>query len=384
MNAREMLFFRLLRFAFGTESTCPKMHLNEWRSMFQMAKKQALTGFIGSSLNTINGDVLVETDEKSKGLFTDLIMKWTGDTIQIARRNQKVNKDVAEEFRKLEAMGLQCCLLKGQGNALMYPNPDSRTSGDIDMWVRFPDSPNTDANIRKIIRIVKAYSPHSTAAYHHIDAPDINGTPVEVHYRPQFLFSPLHNLRLQQYFIDNADEQFANKVNIGESGIAVPTAEFNLVFQLSHIYNHLFHEGIGLRQIVDYYYVLKAFHCQYNGRGNNISAQLTPMLKRLGLHQIACAIMWILIKQLGMPQECAVAVPDEHRGRFVLSEILQGGNFGHYDARNARFRNTQFGRNIQRLVRDLRLLRYFPSEALSEPFFRLWHALWRRNHRDGA
>lgn len=384
MNAREMLFFRLQRFALGTESTCPKMHLNEWRSMFQIAKKQALTGFIGSSLNAINGDVLVETDEKSKDVFADLIMKWTGDTIQIARRNQKVNKDVVKEFRKLEAMGLQCCLLKGQGNALMYLNPTSRTSGDIDVWVRFPDSPNTDANIRKIIRIVKADSPRSTAAYHHIDAPDINGTPVEVHYRPQFLFSPLHNRRLQQYFIDNADEQFTHKVNIGGSDIAVPTAEFNLVFQLSHIYNHLFHEGIGLRQIVDYYYVLKAFHCQYNGRGNNISAQLTPMLKRLGLHQIAGAIMWILIKQLGMPQECAVAMPDEHRGRFVLNEILQGGNFGHYDARNARFRNTQFGRNIQRLVRDLRLLRYFPSEALSEPFFRLWHALWRRNHRDGA
>lgn len=255
MEARDELFFRLLRFALGTEKDCPKMHLSEWREMFRIAKKQAITGFIGSALKNIGGDVLIEKDAKSQEAFTDLIMDWMGEVVKIARRNQKVNNDVIEEFHKLESKGLQCCLLKGQGNALMYPNHDSRTSGDIDVWIRFRNSVNTEDNIQRIIRMVKEEQPHSKASYHHIDIPDINGTPVEAHYRPQFLFSYWYNKHLQDYFNSHAGEQFNNKVKYGETEIAVPTPEFNIVFQLSHIYNHLFHEGIGLRQIIDYFYV---------------------------------------------------------------------------------------------------------------------------------
>lgn len=375
MEARDELFFRLLRFALGTEENCPKMHLNEWREMFQIAKKQAITGFIGSALKNIGGDVLIEKDAKSKDSFTDLIMDWMGEVVKIARRNQKVNNDVIDEFLKLESKGLQCCLLKGQGNALMYPNYDSRTSGDIDVWVRFKDTVNTDGNIRKIIKMAKNVQPNSKASYHHIDIPDINGTPVEAHYRPQFLFSYWHNKHLQDYFIKHADEQFNNKVKFGDTEIAVPTPKFNIVFQLSHIYNHLFHEGIGLRQIIDYYYVLKA----YDSLSNKSSIDWDKQLNYLGMHNIAGAIMWILTNEFGMPKSWAIVLSDKGRGTFVLNEILQGGNFGKSDKRY-HFSNSAFGKNLQRLQRDCRLLSYFPSEALSEPIFRLWHAWWRYKH----
>jgi hypothetical protein len=375
MEARDELFFRLLRFALGTEENCPKMHLNEWREMFQIAKKQAITGFIGSALKNIGGDVLIEKDAKSQDAFTDLIMDWMGEVVKIARRYQKVNNDVIDEFLKLESKGLQCCLLKGQGNAFMYPNHDSRTSGDIDVWVRFKDTVNTDGNIRKIIKMAKDVQPNSKASYHHIDIPDINCTPVEAHYRPQFLFSYWHNKHLQEYFNKHSDEQLDNKVKFGDKEISVPTPEFNIVFQLSHIYNHLFHEGIGLRQIIDYYYVLKA----YDSLSNKSSIDWDKQLNYLGMHNIAGAIMWILTNEFGMPKSWAIVLSDKGRGTFVLNEILQGGNFGKSDKRY-HFSNSAFGKNLQRLQRDCRLLSYFPSEALSEPIFRLWHAWWRYKH----
>ena len=375
MESRDELFFRLLRFALGTEETCPKMHLNEWRAMFQIAKKQAITGFIGSALKNIGGDVLIEKDATSKDSFTDLIMDWMAEVVKIARRNKKVNNDVIDEFLKLESKGLQCCLLKGQGNALMYPNHDFRTSGDIDVWVRFKDTVNTDGNIRKIIKMAKEVQPNSKASYHHIDIPDINCTPVEAHYRPQFLFSYWHNKHLQEYFNKHSDEQLDNKVKFGDKEISVPTPEFNIVFQLSHIYNHLFHEGIGLRQIIDYYYVLKA----YDSLSNKSSIDWDKQLNYLGLHNIAGAIMWILTNEFGMPKSWAIVSSDKGRGTFVLNEILQGGNFGKSDKRY-HFSNSAFGKNLQRLQRDCRLLSYFPSEALSEPIFRLWHAWWRYKH----
>lgn len=381
MEARDELFFRLLRFALGTEKDCPLMHLSEWREMFRIAKKQAITGFIGSALKNIGGDVLIEKDAKSLDAFTDLIMDWMGEVVKIARRNQKVNNDVIEEFHQLESKGLQCCLLKGQGNALMYPNHESRTSGDIDVWVRFKGTMNTDDNIRKIIKMAKDVRPKSKASYHHIDIPDINGTPVEAHYRPQFLFSYWHNKHLQEYFNEHADEQFNNKVKFVDTEIAVPMPEFNIVFQLSHIYNHLFHEGIGLRQIIDYYYVLKASHKKSIERrgSSSLRKDYARLLNRVGLSHIAGAIMWILVTQLRMPIEWSIVEPDEHRGSFVMNEVLSGGNFGKSDNRY-HFGNSACGKNFQRLQRDCRLLRYFPLEAISEPIFRLWHAWWRFRH----
>lgn len=372
MEAKDELFFRLLRFASGTEHTCPKMHLNEWQAMFQLAKKQALTGFIGSSLNAISGNVLVETGQKSKDAFEYLIMQWAGEAMKIARRNKKVNEDVVGLFRILESQGFRCCLLKGQGNALMYPNPLSRTPGDIDVWVSYHDKYYSESDIRSIIHTIKTLNPQAKAVYHHIDAPAFNGTPVEVHYRPQFLFSYRHNKRLQRFFADHAAAQFAHKVELDGHEVAVPAVSFNVVFQLSHICQHLFNEGIGLRQIVDYFYTLKTYH-----REKADSVDWKKLLNRFGLYHIEGALTWILEEKLGMPQEWALAEPDERRGRFVLNEILQGGNFGKYDERNRRFGRSKTGRNVQRLFRDLRLVRYFPSEALSEPFFRLWHAVWR-------
>ncbi len=382
MEARDDLFFRLLRFALGTEETCPKMQLVDWRAMFQIAKKHAITGFIGSALKNIGGDVLIEKDATSQDAFTDLIMDWMGEVVKIARRNQKVNRDVIEVFGKLERQGMECCLLKGQGNALMYPDSNTRTSGDIDVWVRFKDSVNTDANIRKIIRKVKDVHPNSKAAYHHIDIPDVNGTPVEAHYRPQFLFSYRHNKHLQEYFNEWADVQFNNKVRFANSEISVPTPEFNIVFQLSHIYNHLFHEGIGLRQMIDFFYVLKVSNSPLSdARGSNgLRKDYVNLFNLVGLYHIACAIMWILITRLGMPIEWLLVEPDEKRGKFVLNEIMQGGNFGKSDERY-HFSNNPIGKNLQRFQRDCRLLNYFPSEAISEPLFRLWHAWWRYKHK---
>ena len=127
-----------------------------------------------------------------------------------------------------------------------------------------------------------------------------------------------------------------------------------------------------MRQLLDYYYVLE------NDVGDSIDYNI--LFSYLGIRHIAGAIMWILIECFGMTPGKALVPVDESRGRFVLNEILQGGNFGKYDMRY-KFGESGLGRNLQRLYRDCRLLRYFPSEAISEPIFRLWHFIWRQRHK---
>ena len=133
-------------------------------------------------------------------------------------------------------------------------------------------------------------------------------------------------------------------------------------------------EGIGLRQLMDYYYVLISDDLSL------IRDRVQKELKELGLWKFAGAIMYIMQEVFGLPASRLIVPPNEKYGRFVLNEVLEAGNFGKHDARN-RFGRSQLGHNLQRVYRDIRLVRYFPAEALCEPLFRIWHFFWRLKHR---
>lgn len=95
---------------------------------------------------------------------------------------------------------------------------------------------------------------------------------------------------------------------------------------------------------------------------------------------VILAIMYILQEVFGMPASLLIVPPNEKYGRFVLNEVLKTGNFGKHDERN-RFGRSKLGHNLQRVYRDIRLVRYFPAEAMSEPFFRVWHFFWRMKNK---
>ena len=103
-------------------------------------------------------------------------------------------------------------------------------------------------------------------------------------------------------------------------------------------------------------------------------------LKELGLWKFAGGIMYIMQEVFGMPASRLIVPPNEKYGKFVLNEVLEAGNFGRHDARN-RFGRSKLGHNLQRVYRDIRLVRYFPAEALCEPLFRVWHFFWRMKNK---
>ncbi len=356
------LFLELVRCSLDTQE-----HLSinpseqEWVTLFDLCQKQTIAGVVFIAL-----DKLSRVGQKPP---TPLLYEWIGLSEQIKQQNDKVNRDVAEIFKIFENNGFDCILLKGQGNNLMYPDRFSRTPGDIDMWVR---RNGQNSGIKEIVRYVKYHDPAGNACYHHVDYGRFNGTEVEVHYRPAFMFRPKHNRRLQRWF-----ESHTESAEITELGFKIPTAEFNVVFQLSHVYNHLLHEGIGLRQIIDYFYVLKHL------KGNTGNKEWGKTLKCLGLWEIAGAMMWVQSEVLGLEDKFLIAPKDEKRGKIMLEEIMRGGNFGFYDTEN-KAANNRLKKNIQRIKRDIRMMRYFPSECLWEPLFRVYHLAWRIKNENGG
>lgn len=373
-------FFQLVRLGIGASDAVPHVGGDEWREIYRMAKKQSLLGIV------FDGVQKMSDAAKKKGtsveMDVDLLMTWMGKCKQIEKRSIQLNEAVGKVSEWFKKKGFRSCILKGQGNALMYPCPGHRTPGDIDIWVSGKPS--------EVIRFVHSIAPNEKASYHHIDFPAIHGIPIEVHYRPCYMQNPLHNHRLQRFFADKADEQFSHVVDVDGSKVAVPTAAFNAVYQLVHIYNHLFQEGIGLRQIVDYYLVLTMLNVEcemFNCKQNEVSANqhstlnIQPSLKHLGLWKYAGAVMYVLHEVLDLSKDKMIAPIDEKRGKMLLNEILQGGNFGQYDKR-LNLGKGALGHNLQRSYRDLRLVRYYPAEALSEPIFRMWHFFWRMKNKN--
>ena len=360
---QHQIFFDFLRFCIGSESEPPlSLKEEDWNELYAIAQKQCLLGVLFDGIERLPAD---------SGISKELLYKWMGQCRMLEKANAQLNDaavNVAEWFRK---KGFRTCLLKGQGNALLYPNGAHRTPGDIDIWVEGGD--------KKVISFVRTILPNGKACYHHIDFPSYNGVEVEVHYRPSFLICFWHNRRLQKYYERVKNEQFSHKVMLeGYGELAVPTAEFNIIFQLTHIFAHLMNEGIGLRQLLDYYFVLVKSE---EVRVKNLAA-LQKELKHLGLWKFAGAVMYIMKEVFGMPESKLIVAPNEKYGKFVLNEIIEVGNFGTYDKRN-RFGHSKLGHNIQRIYRDIRLMSYFPAEALSEPIFRVWHYFWRKRSKKG-
>ena len=364
------MIFAFLKYCLGNKEDIKAVVAKiDWRQLYAFAKKQAIVGFCFEGIERLGNEYPEELKQNPIG--QDLLMEWMGMAQRIRRQNMKVNVVASKLYSMLRKDGLRCCILKGQGNALMYPNAYSRNPGDIDVWVNAERDSLTEY-------AKKHFELGDDVRYHHLET-SLNGVPVELHFFPGIMNNPIYNARLQRWFKRNADLQCSNVVSLpdGIGEIAIPTTAFNVVYQLTHLYHHFFDEGIGMRQIIDYYYVLVI-----SDELLVIEGTLQRELKHLGLWKFAGAVMYVLHEALGLSEEKMIAPKDEKRGKLLLAEILNGGNFGQHFTKYGHF--TQQGmakKYFLKIWRNMHFVRYYPAEALCEPIFRTWHFFWRMKNK---
>ena len=343
----------------------------DWQKLYSFASRQAILGLCFDGIERLGEEYPEEL--RLNPIGRELLMTWMGKAQQIRRQNMKVNVVASKLYSMLREDGFRCCILKGQGNALMYPNSYSRTPGDIDVWV--------NASREEITEYAKChFKLEDDIRFHHLET-TMDGVPVELHFFPCTMNNPIYHARLQKWFQRNADLQCSHVLELpdGAGEIAVPTLAFNVIYLLSHLYHHFFDEGIGMRQIIDYYYVvISDYLLVINDESLGIRDTLHRELKHIGLWKFAGAVMYVLHEALGLPEEKMIAPMDEKRGKLLLAEILNGGNFGRHFTKYGHF--TQQGmakKYFLKIWRNMHFVRYYPAEALSEPIFRTWHFFWR-------
>ena len=361
--------FAFLKYCLGSKEDMSMVIAGmDWQKLYSFASRQTILGLCFDGIERLGVEYPEELKQNPMG--RDLLMTWMGAAQQIRRQNMKVNVVASKLYSMHREDGLRCCILKGQGNALMYPNAYSRNPGDIDVWV--------NASSEQITEYAKKhFELGDDIRYQHIET-SVDGVPVELHFFPCTMNNPIYNARLQKWFKRNADLQCSHIVGLpdGTGEIAVPTLAFNVVYQLTHLYHHFFDEGIGMRQIIDYYYVVN------NDELLVIKDALQKELKHLGLWKFARAVMYVLHEALGLSEEKMIAPMDEKRGKLLLSEILNGGNFGKHFTKYGGFTHQSMGKKyFLKIWRNMHFVRYYPAEALSEPIFRTWHFFWRMKNK---
>ena len=378
MLKQQKIFFEFLRFCIGSAKEIPgSLKEADWKELYAIAQKQALLGVLFYGIQRLPKELAPEQKQ---------LMQWMVMAEQIRKQNIRLFQDSVKVCKNFENKGFANCILKGQGNALLYPDPYIRTPGDIDIYLT--------GGRKRVMQYINKVCPNQVMRYHHVDFP-VMKTAIEVHFTPSYMFFPIHNSRMQKWFKEVMGEQCNHRVSLpdGYGEIHMPQVSFNVIYILSHLHRHIFTEGIGLRQLLDYYFVLLKWHTDLTNLtdSNKSLPQMTQIntdldalrheLKYLGLWKFAQAVMYVLYEVFGLSEDSMIAPMDEKEGRFLLDEIMRGGNFGQYDDRmGSKVGESKIHRYFRMNLRNLRFVKHYPTEALSEPLFRTWFALWKKIH----
>lgn len=390
----------------------------DWHRLFEFCKRQALIGVGFSAVEKLHTQRMV----CPAGLW----MQWMALALQIEKRNALLNEQCSQLARKYEHDGLSTCILKGQGNCLNYPEElrKRRQCGDIDVWtvpfeneecrLKNEECSEADGGVAIAVQTgkedVEYVEYHGRKAvieyvkmqhrlegnndmpkqnYHHINAPTMDGTEVEVHFRAAHLYSPLRNWRLQKWMNEHVDECMKNKTHLG---FAIPTSSVNVIYQMTHMYKHHIDGGLGFRHLMDYYYALRVWHndvmeckdlqslgmwCEGLGTHVMSNEEVMSVIRSFGMTKFAAAVMYVLHKLFDMSSHYYICNPNKKEGKKLLAEIMNSGNFGHYDSEKPNVYQHRFQYHIWKFKRIFRLAMSYPEEALWEPVFRGWRRICR-------
>lgn len=350
-------FFELIQVALGKRiAMSATLDDNQWRDVCAVANKQNMLGIAFLGL-----DKLPKEQCPSKRP-----MMWMYDRARkIALNNQRYNAAIPAILKHFGDLGFPGVILKGQPIAALYDNPSTRVPGDVDIWLK--------GSKRDVISSIRAELPGAKVCYHHIECGKIENIEVEAHFTPTWMFSPSKNRIFQRWANGQLSKALDNKVELEGVTVPAPDLNFNRLFILIHIYRHLFNEGVGLRQLMDYYFVLS------KGFSEEEKSETLRMIDELSLRKFAAAVTYVLQRVFLLDERYMLVPPCRADGEFLLAEVLRAGNLGLFDENNPHVAHEkEFHTFVRKIVRLRRFVSKYPEEVLWSPVFKIWQFFWRK------
>lgn len=310
LSLRERRFFALLRS--GIWNTVPERDIFsgevDWNEIYQLAAAQAVVGHVTDGINHLPSDLMPEAED---------LDPFLGDMMGTEKRNHQLNSFIPFLFKALH--DIPVVLIKGQGVALDYPEPNRRQPGDIDLLLQPYDyDAAKEILVPKATMVGKEMRPiyHQGLFYRSIE--------VEIHGSIQTLMSP----SLDRALALLQNEMFASRdfseVEIGGSIVQVPNAGFNAIYILVHFLHHYWSSGVGLRQLLDWTIFISSHKRDID------PILLEERLEKLGLKRIWQTFAGFVHEYLGCPSEKLPLWTDKYSSAYghIWKYLLKSGNFG--------------------------------------------------------
>lgn len=337
-------FRNLLLISLGRETAFRRdPNPKDWETMFRMARRQALIGVC------YEGICRVPDYQKPP---PSILETWRRLTEMIADVYHLHMRRTQEMEGILSRLGLHGCILKGTSLSRLYSVPERRMCGDIDVWV--------GGTQKSILAALNAEYDTWDIVYQECKVSFFPDVEVEIHFHPVKMYNPFLNARLQRYLEKESPIR-------DDTILTMPDARFNAVFCMAHMFHHYLEGGIGLRQMMDYDYVLRVLDPEDR-------EPVMKALRRLGMGRFTAAMMESLRFNFGLDAEYYLCPPDAKLGRKLMEETIRGGNFGVGDRRNYQKRDeSRLHRFFRKTSRVLSHLSQYPREVVWAPYARLEH-----------
>ena len=312
----------------------------EWQTLFDDAQRQGIIGIVWDAA-------------KKLPMPAQLRIEWNLVVQYMEQRNDVLDLTCRKSVHNFALDNIRTCILKGQALGQLYPLPHHRQPGDVDIWVEGGE----DVVVAYEKKYFRQPVEHS---WYHSALTLRNGVELELHYVPGHSNNRAFDALLQEFFVANAPW--------GEDGsdlfrpTSSPEAEtrwvrFNSVYLVSHIITHMRAEGIGFKQVLDLYWLMRRYDSPLADVSPDIMKHIMPLYR---------ALAWVF-ELIGMPADRLWVKPSKHLGRLLLHEMLSTGVVSVDEIVNGKYSKSKFRKFVHRTLRSIRI-----SPILgAEPFHKL-------------
>lgn len=338
----------------------------DWEKVFQLAEEQSVIGVALAGIEKTNTNL---TDNTNK-LPQELLLQWIGEVQILEQQNKEMNQFIAELIEKLREADIYTLLVKGQGIAQCYEKPLWRACGDVDLFL----SDDNYKRAKELLVPIASDVEKEYAREKHLGM-TIDGIVVELHGTLRIGLSSRIEKGLDEIkkavFYEGKVRSWMN----GSTLVFLPNADEDVVYVFTHMLQHFYKEGLGLRQVCDWCRIL------YRYRSELDLQLLESRIKRMGLLSEWKAFGAFAVYYLGMPSKAMPLYSADEKWKKkankICSFILEVGNMGHnrdmsyfdkypYVIRKACSMGRRYG-NLMRHARIFPLdsLRFFPRIVLN-------------------
>lgn len=313
LESSSQIFFDLLRAGLWEKEVRLSAYRNvSFEGVFTIAREQSVIGLITAGLERVVG---VKVPQEA-------VLTIAGEVLQLEQRNVAMNQFIGKLIEKLRKADVYALLVKGQGIGQYYERPLWRASGDVDLLL-------SKDNLVK----AKSYLASLTTAIEE-DKQGLDHFSMQIGHWEVELHGSLRGglWKHLDSTIDRAQDEVFYGGNVrswmvGHTQVFLPAVDEDVIFVFTHILQHFFKEGIGLRQLCDWCRLLWTYRDKLDVR------LLESRIKQAGIMSEWRAFAALAVDWLGMPVASMPFYDSskkwERKAELILQRIMKTGNFGH-------------------------------------------------------